>query len=138
MSFKDLRYKEQSREALERGINKVADAVKVTLGPKGRVVVMGRQFGGPAITKDGVSVAKDIKLEDPFENLGAQLIQEVASKTNDETGDGPQPLYSKILTPNGFVEMGSLKIGDKICGTNGSIQEVVGIFPKGIKQVFKI
>lgn len=88
MSFKDLRYKEQSREALERGINKVADAVKVTLGPKGRVVVMGRQFGGPAITKDGVTVAKDIKLEDPFENLGAQLIQEVASKTNDETGDG--------------------------------------------------
>jgi len=88
MPAKQLRYDEEARRALERGVNKVADAVKVTLGPKGRTVVLDKKWGSPTITKDGVTVAKEIELEDPNENLGAQLCKEVASKTNDVAGDG--------------------------------------------------
>lgn len=85
---KILAFGEESRRALERGINKVADTVGVTLGPKGRNVVLDKKFGSPAITNDGVTIAKEIELEDPFENMGAQLLKEVASKTNDVAGDG--------------------------------------------------
>jgi chaperonin GroEL len=88
MPAKQLLYDEIARRALERGVNKVADAVKVTLGPKGRNVVLDKKWGSPTITKDGVTVAKEIELEDPYENLGAQLCKEVASKTNDVAGDG--------------------------------------------------
>jgi chaperonin GroEL len=88
MPAKNLLYDENARRALERGVNKVADAVKVTLGPKGRNVVLDKKWGSPTITKDGVSVAKEIELEDPYENMGAQLCKEVASKTNDVAGDG--------------------------------------------------
>ncbi|MBN8689604.1 MAG: chaperonin GroEL [Armatimonadetes bacterium] len=88
MSAKNLTFEESARRALERGVNKVADAVKVTLGPKGRNVVLDKKWGSPTITKDGVSVAKEIELEDPNENMGAQLCKEVASKTNDVAGDG--------------------------------------------------
>jgi len=88
MAAKTLLYDENARRALERGVNKVADAVKVTLGPKGRNVVLDKKWGSPTITKDGVSVAKEIELEDPYENMGAQLCKEVASKTNDVAGDG--------------------------------------------------
>ncbi len=88
MPAKNLLYDESARRALERGVNKVADAVKVTLGPKGRNVVLDKKWGSPTITKDGVSVAKEIELEDPYENMGAQLCKEVASKTNDVAGDG--------------------------------------------------
>jgi len=85
---KQLTFNSDARQALERGVNIVADAVKVTLGPKGRNVVLEKKFGAPTITKDGVTVAKEIELEDPFENMGAQLVKEVASKTNDVAGDG--------------------------------------------------
>lgn len=85
---KILAFGEESRRALERGINKVADTVGMTLGPKGRNVVLEKKFGSPTITNDGVTIAKDIELEDPFENMGAQLLKEVASKTNDIAGDG--------------------------------------------------
>ena len=85
---KDLVFKEEARRALERGVNSVANAVKVTLGPKGRNVVLEKKFGGPTITKDGVTVAKDIELKDPMENIGAKLLIEIASKTNEITGDG--------------------------------------------------
>jgi len=88
MPAKNLIYDENARRALERGVNKVADAVKVTLGPKGRNVVLDKKWGSPTITKDGVTVAKEIELEDPYENMGAQLCKEVASKTNDVAGDG--------------------------------------------------
>ncbi len=88
MAAKTLLYDENARRALERGVNKVADAVKVTLGPKGRNVVLDKKWGSPTITKDGVTVAKEIELEDPYENMGAQLCKEVASKTNDVAGDG--------------------------------------------------
>jgi chaperonin GroEL len=83
-----IRFDEQARRGLEAGVNKLADAVKVTLGPKGRNVVIEKKFGAPTITNDGVTIAKEIELEDPFENMGAQLIKEVATKTNDIAGDG--------------------------------------------------
>ncbi|MCS7223296.1 MAG: chaperonin GroEL, partial [Armatimonadetes bacterium] len=85
---KELLYSEEARRALERGVNAVANAVKITLGPKGRNVVLDKKFGSPSITKDGVTVAKEIDLAQHFENLGAQLVREVASKTNDVAGDG--------------------------------------------------
>jgi chaperonin GroEL len=88
MAAKMLKFNEDARHALERGINKVANAVKVTLGPRGRNVVLDRKWGTPVITKDGVTVAKEIELADPWENMGAQLCREVASKTNDVAGDG--------------------------------------------------
>jgi chaperonin GroEL len=83
-----LKFDDQARRALEAGVNKLADAVRVTLGPKGRNVVLDKKFGAPTITNDGVSIAKEIQLEDPFENLGAQLVKEVATKTDDIAGDG--------------------------------------------------
>ena len=85
---KDLKYGEDARRALEIGVNKVADTVKITLGPKGRNVVLDKKYGAPLITNDGVTIAKEIDLEDRFENAGAQLVKEVASKTNDVAGDG--------------------------------------------------
>ncbi|WP_195166359.1 chaperonin GroEL [Mycobacteroides abscessus] len=83
-----IEFNETARRALEAGVNKLADAVKVTLGPRGRHVVLAKAFGGPAVTNDGVTIARDIDLEDPFENLGAQLVKSVATKTNDVAGDG--------------------------------------------------
>lgn len=85
---KEIKFDEEARRSLERGVNALADAVKVTLGPKGRNVVLEKKFGAPTITNDGVTIAKDIELEDPFENMGAQLVKEVATKTNDIAGDG--------------------------------------------------
>src|SRR6202167_4100944 len=85
---KMLKFDETARRSLEAGVNKLADAVKVTLGPKGRNVVLDKKFGGPTITNDGVTIARDIELDDPFENMGAQLVREVATKTNDVAGDG--------------------------------------------------
>ncbi|MFH0809389.1 MAG: chaperonin GroEL, partial [Pseudomonadota bacterium] len=88
MAAKEIRYDARAREALLRGVNTLADAVKVTLGPKGRNVILEKSFGSPNITKDGVTVAKEIELEDRFENMGAQMVREVASKTSDVAGDG--------------------------------------------------
>ncbi len=88
MAAKQIVYSENSRQAILRGVNQLADAVKVTLGPKGRNVVMEKKFGGPTITKDGVTVAKEVELKDPLENMGAQMVREVASKTSDVAGDG--------------------------------------------------
>ena len=85
---KQLKYGEDARKALEAGLNQLADTVKITLGPKGRNVVLEKKFGAPLITNDGVTIAKEIELEDPFENMGAQLVKEVATKTNDVAGDG--------------------------------------------------
>ena len=85
---KDIQFGEEARAKMMVGVNKLADAVKVTLGPKGRNVVLDKSWGAPTISKDGVSVAKEIELEDKFENMGAQMVKEVASKTADIAGDG--------------------------------------------------
>ena len=88
MAAKDVRFSADARDRMLKGVNTLADAVKVTLGPKGRNVVLDKAFGAPRITKDGVTVAKEIELSDKFENMGAQMVREVASKTNDVAGDG--------------------------------------------------
>lgn len=104
-----ISYKDEAREALKRGVDKLANAVKVTLGPKGRNVVLDRGFGSPVITKDGVTVAKDIELEDKFENIGAELVKEVASKTNDMAGDGTTTatILAQAIVAEGFSAVAS-------------------------------
>src|SRR5947208_1470866 len=88
MAAKDIQYTDVARKSLEAGVDKLANAVKVTLGPRGRNVVLEKKFGSPTIVNDGVTIAKEIEVEDKFENMGAQLVKEVASKTNDVAGDG--------------------------------------------------
>ena len=85
---KQLQFNEEARKSLVNGVEKISKAVMTTLGPKGRLVLLDKKYGAPTVTKDGVSVAREIELEDPFENMGAQLLKEVASKTNDVAGDG--------------------------------------------------
>src|SRR5688572_22583655 len=97
MAAKQLLFDEQARRALEAGANAVANAVKVTLGPKGRNVVLDKKWGSPTITKDGVTVAKEIELEDPYENMGAQLVREVASKTNVASTAGNDREIGKLI-----------------------------------------
>src|SRR5258708_35250153 len=105
MAAKQIVYSETSRQAILRGVNQLADAVKVTLGPKGRNVVLEKKFGGPSITKDGVTAAKEFELKDPLENMGAQMVREVASTTPDVAGDGTttatilsQPIFRDDVT----------------------------------------
>src|SRR5215212_8078814 len=88
MAHKELKYDQEARSALESGVDSVANAVKVTLGPRGRYVVLDKKFGAPTITNDGVTIAREIEVQDPFENQGAQLVREVATATNDVAGDG--------------------------------------------------
>ena len=99
MAAKEVKFHEDARNRMLRGVDILSDAVKVTLGPKGRNVVLEKSFGAPRITKDGVTVAKEIELTDRFENMGAQMVREVASRTNDEAG--------KIITPD-------VKVGDRV------------------------
>jgi chaperonin GroEL len=122
---------------LENSIKLVSDYVLKTYGPYGKNILINEK-GKSFLTKDGVTVAKSVNSKDLVENSILDIIKQVAEKTVNDAGDGPQPLYSKVLTPDGFVEMGSLKIGDKICGTNNSIQEVIDIFPKGLKRIYKM
>jgi chaperonin GroEL len=102
MAVKKIAYDQEARERIREGIRKLARAVKVTLGPRGRNVVIEKSFGGPTVTKDGVTVAKEIELEDKFENMGAQLVKEVASKTSDVAGDGTTT--ATVLAEAIFVE----------------------------------
>lgn len=135
---KDVAFGLDGLKEIKVGVDIIADAVKVTLGPRGRNAIIERSFGPPSITKDGVSVAKEIELVDPLQNMGAAMVREAATKAGDDAGDGPQPLYSKVLTPTGFVTMGELKVGDVICGTNNTFQEVLEIHPKGEKEIVKV
>jgi len=98
MAAKIIRFDEEARRSLERGVNALAEAVKVTLGPRGRYVVLEKKYGSPSMVDDGVTIAKEVELEDPFENMGAQLAREVASKTNDVAGDGGGALAHVVLT----------------------------------------
>ena len=119
---KIIKFDAEARAAMMRGVNILADTVKVTLGPKGRNVVMDKSYGAPRITKDGVSVAKEIDLEDKFENMGAQMVKEVASKTNEEAGDGTTTatILAQAIIKEGvkYVTAGmnpmDVKVGDKV------------------------
>ena len=107
---KQIIYAEDARAAILRGVNKLADAVKVTLGPKGRNVVLDKKWGAPTITHDGVTVAKEIELEDPFQNMGAQLLKEAATKTNDIAGDGTTTatVLAQIIVTEGLKNVAAV------------------------------
>src|ERR671931_1256128 len=115
MAAKELHFNTEARAALKRGVDQLAEAVKVTLGPKGRNVVIDKKFGSPTVTKDGVTVAKEIELEDAYENMGAQMVREVASKTSDAAGDGTTTatLLAEAIYREGlkFVTSGANPIG---------------------------
>ena len=129
---KQLKFDEEARRALEAGVNKLADAVKVTLGPKGRNVVLDKKFGAPTITNDGVSIAKEVELEDPFENMGAQLVKEVATKTNDVAGDGTTTatVLAQAMVQHG---MRNVAAGANPMGLKRGIEKAVAAAVESIK-----
>lgn len=137
---KQILYKQDAREALKRGVDKIANAVKVTLGPKGRNVILDKGYGSPVITKDGVTVAKEIELKDKFENIGANLIREVASKTNDVAGDGTTTatVLAQAIVAEGFsaVNAGANPLVLKK-GMDKAVDWVVGFLEKRAQKVTK-
>src|SRR5258706_85985 len=133
---KQIVYSEASRQAILRGVNQLADAVKVTLGPKGRNVVLEKKFGGPTITKDGVTVAKEIELRDPLENMGAQMVREVASKTSDVAGDGTTT--ATILAQSIFREgVKSVAAGANPMALKRGIEAAVAAVVEEVKKFSK-
>jgi chaperonin GroEL len=136
MAGKMIVYSENSRQAILRGVNQLADAVKVTLGPKGRNVVLEKKFGGPTITKDGVTVAKEIELKDPLENMGAQMVREVASKTSDVAGDGTTT--ATILAQSIFREgVKSVAAGANPMALKRGVEKAVEAVVEEIKKYSK-
>src|SRR3984885_3574973 len=136
MAAKQIVYSENSRQAILRGVNQLADAVKVTLGPKGRNVVLEKKFGGPTITKDGVTVAKEIELKDPLENMGAQMVREVASKTSDVAGDGTTT--ATILAQAIFREgVKAVTAGANPMAIKRGIDKAVELVVEEIKKISK-
>jgi chaperonin GroEL len=133
---KQLKFDEEARRALEAGVNKLADAVKVTLGPKGRNVVLDKKFGAPTITNDGVSIAKEVELDDPFENMGAQLVKEVATKTNDVAGDGTTTatVLAQAMVQHG---MRNVAAGANPMGLKRGIEKAVAAAVEAIKSQAK-
>ncbi len=133
---KILAFDEQARRALEAGVNKLADAVKVTLGPRGRNVVLDKKFGAPTITNDGVSIAREIELEDPYENMGAQLVKEVATKTNDVAGDGTTTatVLAQALVREGLRNVAA---GANPMGLKKGIEKAVAAAVESIKAQSK-
>ncbi|MFZ9843657.1 MAG: chaperonin GroEL [Ilumatobacteraceae bacterium] len=131
-----LKFDEEARRALEAGVNKLADAVKVTLGPKGRNVVLDKKFGAPTITNDGVSIAKEVELEDPFENMGAQLVKEVATKTNDVAGDGTTTatVLAQAMVNHG---MRNVAAGANPMGLKRGIEKAVAAAVESLKSQSK-
>ncbi|AZO08527.1 MULTISPECIES: chaperonin GroEL [unclassified Mesorhizobium] len=138
MAAKDVKFSRDARERMLRGVNILADAVKVTLGPKGRNVVIDKSFGAPRITKDGVTVAKEIELEDKFENMGAQMVREVASKTNDIAGDGTTTatvLAQAIVQEGNKAVAAGMNPMDLKRGIDLAVGEVVGALGKAAKKI---
>ncbi len=135
---KQIAYSEDARKRIKAGVDKVANAVKVTLGPKGRNVILGKSFGGPTITNDGVSIAKEVELADKYENLGAELVKQVAEKTNDIAGDGTTTatVVASALIREGlkFVETGINPIGIRR-GMEGALREVTAALAKNSKRI---
>ena len=125
MANKKISYGEEARQAVLRGVNRLADVVKVTLGPRGRNVVLEKKFGSPTITKDGVTVAKEVELEDPLENIGAQIVREVASKTSDVAGDG--------TTTATVLEQAIYREGTRVVTAGANPMDV----KRGIERLFR-
>ena len=138
MAHKELKFNEDARRALERGVNILADAVKVTLGPKGRYVVLDKKFGAPTITNDGVTIAREIEVEDVFENQGAQLVREVATATNDVAGDGTTTatvLAQAIVREGSKAVAAGMNPMDLKRGIDMAVASVIGDLKKGSKKV---
>src|SRR5690554_7267027 len=138
MAAKDVKFGRDARERILKGVNTLADAVKVTLGPKGRNVVLDKSFGAPRITKDGVSVAKDIELKDKFENMGAQMLREVASKTNDVAGDGTTTatVLAQAIVKEGMKSVSAgMNPMDLKRGIDQAVEAVVAELKKTSKNV---
>ncbi len=138
MAAKEVKFSRDARERMLRGVNILADAVKVTLGPKGRNVVIDKSFGAPRITKDGVTVAKEIELEDKFENMGAQMVREVASKTNDIAGDGTTTatvLAQSIVQEGHKAVAAGMNPMDLKRGIDLAVAEVVSLLGKAAKKI---
>src|SRR5262245_45189781 len=133
---KIIKFDDEARRALEAGVNKLADAVKVTLGPKGRNVVLDEKWGAPTITNDGVSIAKEVELDDPFENMGAQLVKEVATKTNDVAGDGTT---TATVLAQAMVHQGMRNVaaGANPMGLKRGIEKAVAAAVEAIKDQAK-
>ena len=138
MAHKEIKFNEDARRALQRGVDTLADAVKVTLGPKGRYVVIDKKFGAPTITNDGVSIAREIELEDPFENQGAQLVREVATATNDVAGDGTTTatVLAQAIVREGLrnVTAGANPMGLKR-GIEAAVEQAIANIKSQSKQV---
>src|ERR1700704_4819799 len=136
MAAKNITYGEDARQHILRGVNKLADAVKITLGPKGRNVVIDKKFGSPTITKDGVTVAKEIELKDPYENMGAQMLKEVASKTSDIAGDGTTT--ATVLAQAIFREgLRNVTAGANPMGLKRGIEAAVNAVVEDLKKLSK-
>src|ERR1700686_1466833 len=136
MAAKQIVYSDNSRQAILRGVNLLADTVKITLGPKGRNVVLEKKFGGPTITTDGVTVAKEIELKDPLENMGAQMVREVASKTSDVAGDGTTT--ATILAQAIFREgVKSVAAGANPMALKRGIEAAVNVGVEEVKKLSK-
>src|SRR5690242_13417393 len=133
MAYKELKFNEDARRSLERGVNILADAVKVTLGPKGRYVVLDKKFGAPTITNDGVTIAREIELEDVFENQGAQLVREVATSTNDVAGDGTTTatLLAQAIVREGLKNVAA---GANPMGLKRGIEQAVEAVVENLKS----
>ncbi|HEX7299897.1 MAG TPA: TCP-1/cpn60 chaperonin family protein, partial [Solirubrobacteraceae bacterium] len=138
MAHKELKYDAAARKALEAGVDAVANAVKVTLGPRGRYVVLDKKFGAPTITNDGVTIAREIEVEDVFENQGAQLVREVATATNDVAGDGTTTatVLAQAIVRTGLknVAAGANPLGLKR-GIEVAVDQVVGNISKQAKEI---
>src|SRR4051812_36447890 len=135
---KIIAFDEEARRGLERGLNTLADAVKVTLGPRGRNVVLEKKWGAPTITNDGVSIAKEIELDEPYEKIGAELVKEVAKKTDDVAGDGPPPapVLAQALVREGLrnVAAGAAPISRKK-GIEKAVKAVTAELVAGAKAI---
>src|SRR5204863_9071295 len=138
MPAKQLEFNTEARARLKRGVDQLAEAVKVTLGPKGRNVVLDKKFGSPTVTKDGVTVAKELELEDPYENMGAEMVREGASKTSDAAGDGTTSatLLAEAIFREGLkhVTAGANPIGIQR-GINKAVEAAVANLDKIAKKV---
>src|ERR671915_1722989 len=136
MAAKELHFNTDARAALKRGVDQLAEAVKVTLGPKGRNVVIDKKFGAPTVTKDGVTVAKEIELEDAVENMGAQMVREVASKTSDIAGDGTTT--ATVLAQAIFREgLKNVTAGANPMEIKRGIEKAVGAVTEELKKLSK-
>ena len=144
---KEIKYGAEARNALQAGVDKLADTVRVTIGPKGRNVVLDKSYGAPVITNDGVTIAKEIELEDAFENMGAQLVKEVATKTNDVAGDGTTTatVLAQAMVTEGMKNLAAganpivLRKGMKKA-TDEAVKSIVGMSAKvsGKDQIAKV